>query len=150
MKKTNFLVDSTINTKDIIFKSKSVDTPDIIYSGKIPPNPAEVLSSDRLQELYKELRKKYDYIIVDTAPIIAVTDTILISGLADAILYVSRAGVTELSVLSHPMTLHEEGKLPNLVFVVNGVKASNLGYGGKYGYGYGQKKKKWWNPFSKS
>jgi capsular exopolysaccharide synthesis family protein len=147
---TNFLVNSDVEIRDIIFESKLDGSPDLIYSGKIPPNPAEVLLSERLPYLFKQLRKSYDYIIVDTAPIIAVTDTTLISGLADYILYVSRAGVTDVNVLNHPMALYEEGKLPNLAFVVNGVKDSNLGYGGKYGYGYGQEKRKWWKVFSKS
>lgn len=119
-------------------------TIDIIHSGKIPPNPAELLMSERLQFLLQEVSEKYDYVIVDTAPIMVVTDTMLIAKYADHIIYVTRAGVTETKVLEHPMRLWDEGKLDGLAFVVNDVKESNLGYGGKYGYGYGKTVKKWW------
>ena len=98
----------------------------------------------RMKELLDEVNNRYDYIIVDTAPLMVVTDTLLISEYADQILYVTRAGVTELKVLEHPIKLHKEGKLNGLAFVVNGVQDSNLGYGGKYGYGYGKTTKKWW------
>ena len=117
---------------------------DVIYSGKIPPNPSELLMSERMKELLTSVPKEYDYVIVDTAPLMVVSDTLLISEFADQILYVVRAGVTELKVLDFPLKLHSEGKLKGLAFVVNGVKESNLGYGGKYGYGYGKAEKKWW------
>ncbi len=119
-------------------------TVDVIYSGKIPPNPSELLMSERMKELLTTVPAEYDYVIVDTAPLMVVSDTLLISEYADQILYVVRADVTELKVLNFPLKLHKEGKLNGLAFVVNGVKESNLGYGGKYGYGYGEKSKKWW------
>ena len=100
--------------------------------------------SERMEELFLDLRHKYDYIIVDTAPLIVVSDTQLISKYADQILYVTRANFTDLKVLEFPLRLHKEGKLKNLAFVVNGVKDTNLGYGGRYGYGYGKPAKKWW------
>ena len=79
-----------------------------------------------------------------------VTDTLLISNHANQIIYVTRAGVTEEKVINYPLKLVKEGKLKNLSFVVNGVKNANLGYGKKYGYGYGVEKKKWWKFFSKN
>ena len=142
---TEYLVDKTLQAKDIISPMLAHDqTVDVIYSGKIPPNPAELLMNGRMGELLEEIEDQYDYIIVDTAPLMVVTDTLLISEFADQVLYVTRAGITELKVLEHPIKLHEEGKLKGLSFVVNGVKDSNLGYGGKYGYGYGKTTKKWW------
>ncbi|MGC1516467.1 MAG: CpsD/CapB family tyrosine-protein kinase [Maribacter sp.] len=119
-------------------------TIDIIYSGKIPPNPAELLMSERMELLLKEVSEAYDYVVVDTAPVMVVTDTMLITKYADHIIYVTRAGVTETKVLEYPMRLWDEGKLNGLAFVVNDVKETNLGYGGKYGYGYGKTLKKWW------
>ena len=119
-------------------------TIDIIYSGKIPPNPAELLMSERMELLLKEVSETYDYVVVDTAPLMVVTDTMLITKYADHIIYVTRAGVTETKVLEYPMRLWDEGKLIGLAFVVNDVKETNLGYGGKYGYGYGKTLKKWW------
>ena len=118
---------------------------DIVFSGKIPPNPAELLMSDRVKEFLNHARQVYDYVIVDSAPMLVVTDTLLISDYADKILYVTKAGVTEQKVLEYPIKLLEEKKVRNLSFVVNGVKEANLGYGGKYGYGYGKSIKKWWS-----
>jgi Mrp family chromosome partitioning ATPase len=83
-------------------------------------------------------------VIVDTAPLMVVSDTLIISKYSDHIIYVTRAGVTETNVVNFPIKLQHEGKLNNLSFVVNDVKETNLGYGGKYGYGYNESVKKWW------
>ncbi|RTE53789.1 polysaccharide biosynthesis tyrosine autokinase [Arenibacter aquaticus] len=142
---TEYLYDSELNTKDIINSMLvHTNTIDVIYSGKIPPNPAELLMSNRMKELLEEVSEKYDYVIVDTAPLMVVTDTLLITEYADHIIYVTKAGVTEKKVLDFPVKLKNEGKLNGLSFVVNNVKVSNLGYGGSYGYGYGKSHKKWW------
>ena len=74
------------------------------------------------------------------------SDTLLISQYADQTIYVTRAHDTELKTLDFPLQLHKEGKIKGLSFIVNGVKDSNLGYGGRYGYGYGKSNKKWWKP----
>lgn len=142
---TEFLVNKNLESSDIISTMLAYEqTVDVIYSGKIPPNPAELLMNGRIKELLDEVIDIYDYIIVDTAPLMVVTDTLQISEYADQILYVTRAGMTEYKLLEHPLKLHREGKLKGLSFVVNGVKDSNLGYGGKYGYGYGKTTQKWW------
>ena len=143
---TEYLVDAKIKVEDITLPAQvNENSIDIIFSGKIPPNPTELLMKDRMGELFKEVADKYDYVIVDTAPLMVVTDTVLISEYASQILYVVKAGATEMKVLDFPLKLKEEGKLNGLSFVVNNVKQSNLGYGGKYGYGYGKTVKKWWN-----
>lgn len=143
---TEYLVDKNLETKDIISSMLAFEqTVDVIYSGKIPPNPAELLMNGRMKELLDSVAEDYDYIVVDTAPLMVVTDTLVISEYADLILYVTRAGMTELKVLDYPIKLRKEGKLKGLSFVVNGVEDSNLGYGGKYGYGYGKTTRKWWN-----
>ncbi|MBU2904307.1 polysaccharide biosynthesis tyrosine autokinase [Arenibacter algicola] len=142
---TEFLFDKTMEVRDItntmlVFQ----DTMDVIYSGRIPPNPAELLMNKRIKELFDEVSERYDYVIVDTAPLMVVTDTLLISDYANHIVYVSRAGVTEKKAIEYPIKLQQEGKIKGLAFIVNDVKVSNLGYGGKYGYGYGKSQKKWW------
>lgn len=143
---TEYLFDNSLSEQEIIVKTKTnTNDIDVIYSGKIPPNPSELLMSDRMQELFEKMSGLYDYIIVDTAPLMVVTDTLLISQYADQVLYVTKANVTERKVIEYPLKLKKEGKLKNLAFVVNGVKQSNLGYGGKYGYGYGKTIKKWWS-----
>ncbi|MDO6807540.1 polysaccharide biosynthesis tyrosine autokinase [Zobellia galactanivorans] len=142
---TEYLYDNTIELRDIVNPMLvHRNTIDVIYSGRIPPNPAELLMSDRVNDLFSKVSENYDYVIVDTAPLMVVTDTLLISEFADLLLYVTRAGVTETKAVEYPIKLQEEGKIKGLSFVVNDVDASNLGYGGKYGYGYGQTQKKWW------
>lgn len=143
---TDYLFDSSLSEKDIIVKTVTNNNViDVIYSGKIPPNPTELLMSGRIRELFEKVSEQYDYVIVDTAPVMVVADTLLISQYADQILYVTKANVTERKVIEYPLKLKKEGKLKNLAFVVNNVKQSNLGYGGKYGYGYGKSIKKWWS-----
>ena len=120
------------------------NTIDVIYSGKIPPNPAELLMSSRVGELFNTVSDMYDYVIVDTAPLMVVSDTLLITPYSDFLIYVTRAGVTDKNAIEFPLQLKAEGKLKNLSFVVNDVSLDNLGYGGKYGYGYSKTTKKWW------
>ncbi|NAY91213.1 polysaccharide biosynthesis tyrosine autokinase [Muricauda sp. JGD-17] len=143
---TEFLYDEKVRFDEVVSPMViNENKVDIVFSGKIPPNPAELLMSDRVKEFLDCARSKYDYIIVDSAPMLVVTDTLLISDYADQILYVTKAGVTEQKVLEYPIKLLKEKKIKNLSFVVNGVKDANLGYGGKYGYGYGKSVKKWWS-----
>jgi capsular exopolysaccharide synthesis family protein len=142
---TEYLLDDSILVKDII-RPMLVhnNTIDVIYSGKIPPNPAELLMSTKVKDLLDEVSELYDYVIVDTAPMMVVSDTLLIAPYADHIIYVTRAGVTDVTAVKFPLNLREEGKLKGMSFVVNDVSLDNLGYGGKYGYGYNKTSKKWW------
>ena len=117
---------------------------DLVYSGEVMPNPTELLMSDKLQRFFDIAKSRYDYVIVDSAPLLVVADTLELSRYADQLLYVIKAGSTDKKVLEYPLRLMKEKKLKNLSFVVNGVKVTNLGYGSKYGYGYGVNKRKWW------
>lgn len=114
---------------------------DLILSGRIPPNPAELFMSDRLPQLLEQLRARYDYILVDTAPTMLVTDTMLISQFADLTLYVARANYTDKKSIHFPKELAKDGKLKNVAFVVNDVAYSKFGYSSRYEYSYGQSKK---------
>ncbi|EDP71473.1 tyrosine-protein kinase ptk [Flavobacteriales bacterium ALC-1] len=110
----------------------------IILSGSIPPNPAHLLTNGRFTKLIEEAKLEYDYIVVDTAPTILVTDTMLISQLADATIYLARANYTEKNLLKFSKELSESGKLNNMAYVVNSVGASkSYGYSYNYGYNYG-------------
>jgi len=106
-------------------------------SGPIPPNPAELLMNDRLEFLIEESKVKYDYIIVDTAPAMIVTDTLLISQLADYTLYVTRADYTEKALLDFPKDLKKQSKLNGLAVILNDIDYSKFSYGAQYGYSYG-------------
>jgi len=95
------------------------------------------LTNGRLETLLEEAKTVYDYIIVDTAPTILVTDTLLISQFADATLYIARANFTEKNLLDHSIELSKNKKLKNLAYVINSVGDSNRSYGYNYGYNYG-------------
>ncbi len=142
---TEYIFNDKIEVSDIINPMLvHHNTVDVIYSGKIPPNPSELLMSSRVGELFEKVSEMYDYVIVDTAPLMVVSDTLLITPYSDFLIYVTRAGVTDKNAVQFPLQLKEEGKLKNLSFVVNDVSLDNLGYGGKYGYGYSKTTKKWW------
>src|SRR5690606_25649137 len=108
----------------------------IVLSGTIPPNPAELLMQKRTTTFIDELKKQFDYIIMDTAPSMLVTDTILINKLADVTLYIVRAGYTDKRLLDFPQDAINDGRLSNVAMVLNNVSLNNFGYGNKYGYSY--------------
>ncbi len=115
---------------------------DIVFSGTIPPNPAELLANGQLEKLINEAKKEYDYIIIDTPPTLLVTDTLVISHLVDTTLYVVRADFTPKNLLEFSVSLSDKGKLKNMAYVINNVGVSYRGYASygydyKYNYGYG-------------
>ncbi|MEP5502560.1 MAG: CpsD/CapB family tyrosine-protein kinase [Algibacter sp.] len=141
---TEFLVDKSIIVGEAINTYDINDNKiDIMFSGKVPPNPAELLMNDRMKLLFGNVSEQYDYVIVDTAPSMLVTDTLLISQYAGHTIYLTRAGYTEKEILNFAKELHENNKLNGMMLVVNDVKQSNFGYGAKYGY-YGASEKKGW------
>ena len=135
---SDFLYNREIKSEDIIIPMNQDNIPvDVVFSGSIPPNPAELLMNDRMEEFISSQKSNYDYIIVDTAPTMIVTDTLLISQLADTTIYVVRAGFTEKKLLDFPKDLKQQGKLNSLAVVLNDVDYSKFSYGAKYGYAYG-------------
>ncbi len=135
---TNYLYDTSVNVNDIISKHVSntnIDF-DIIFSGNIPPNPAELLSNGRFELLLNQINNDYDYIIVDTAPTLLVADTTLITHLADTVLYVTRANFTEKKLLKFISNLKNLNTIKNMGIILNNV-GQNKGYGYSYSYNYG-------------
>lgn len=143
---TEFLSEDVMNVNEIIHPSGYNDNCDFIYSGSIPPNPTDLLQNGRLDELLAVIKEqnKYKYIVLDTAPLLLVTDSFLIADKVDATVYVTRSEVTEKSYLDFLNHAIEDNKLNNVGVVLNGIKESNFGYGNKYGYGYNAEEKKWW------
>ncbi|WP_312390610.1 polysaccharide biosynthesis tyrosine autokinase [Chryseobacterium sp.] len=133
---TEYLYSDSTDLQDIIHVSSFNPHLDVIYSGMIPPNPTELLSNERYEKLLNELKPKYDYILLDTAPLLLVTDTFLIADLADAILYVSRSKYTEKALAEFINNAIDQQKIKNVGLVLNDVRKENQGYGNKYGYGY--------------
>ena len=138
---TEYLYDDKTELKDIVHVTSFNPHCDVIYSGSIPPNPTELLSNGRYEELIKELKPNYDYIILDTAPLMLVTDTFLFADLADATVYVTRSGYTEKGLIEFANKNIDQAKIKNVGFVLNDVDKDYFGYGNKYGYGYGAKEK---------
>lgn len=141
---TEYLYSDHTKLEDVIHVSSFNPNLDVIYSGMIPPNPTELLSNGRYEVLIEELKTRYDYIILDTAPLLLVTDTFLIAELADIIIYVSRSRYTEKALLEFANTNIDQKKIKNVGFVLNDVNRENLGYSNKYGYGYNSHHEQTW------
>lgn len=111
----------------------------ILPGGTVPPNPTELLARDGLDKAIETLKKNFDYVILDTAPVGMVTDTLLIGRVADLSVYVCRADYTHKAEFTLINELADEKKLPNLCTVINGVDLKRKKYGYYYGYGkYGK------------
>ena len=110
---------------------------DIIYAGPQPPNPAEMLMSSHIDDLFKELRSRYDYIILDSVPAMAVADAMIIDRLVDLTVYVIREGHLDRRHLPEIEKLYREKKFHNLSTILNGVTTRKRAYGYGYTYGYG-------------
>jgi capsular exopolysaccharide synthesis family protein len=146
---TNILTKEHVSLADIheqISPSGINDNLDLLLAGPIPPNPAELLARSSMAEVIELLKKEYDYVILDTAPVGLVTDTLQIAKYTDVVCYVTREDYTPKSNIALLNSLAAEGKLRNVCVILNGVDMSKkkngyyYGYGryGKYGkYGYG-------------
>ncbi len=141
---TEFIVNENIQVNEVVSQSEYNANLSIVLSGAIPPNPAELLMQKRTAIFIDELRKEFDYVIMDTAPSMLVTDTILINKLADITLYVVRAGYTDKRLLDFPQDAVNDGRLANVAILLNNVSLNNFGYGNKYGYAYGRQDKSMW------
>lgn len=144
---TNFIKDKHLASSEILQKGIAEKYLDFIPSGDIPPNPVEILMSGRLEDLLQNLKETYEYIIIDSAPVGLVTDTLQISKYADLTIYVVKANVLDKRSLRIPEKLYYEKKLPNMAFLINGTTQAKTSYG--YGYGYGQEKKTPWYKMKK-
>lgn len=132
---TSYLSDTSYSVDDTVVHS-NIQNLDIIPAGIVPPNPNELLQSNRLDKLFEELRRRYDYVIVDSAPVAMVSDTFQLSRISDMTVYVCRANYTTFDLIDFLNQTKEQERLPNITAVLNAANAKDLGYG--YGYGYGQ------------
>ncbi len=145
---TNYVKNKNLEIKDLVLRINDFEHLDIIASGDIPPNPVEMLMSSRVVEMFEQLKSDYEYVIVDTAPVGLVTDTVQVSKFADLTIYVMKSGYLDKRMLHIPAKMFGEAKLKNMALLINGIDTSKKGYG--YGYGYGavdSKKKKWYNNY---
>ncbi|WP_294476125.1 polysaccharide biosynthesis tyrosine autokinase [uncultured Bacteroides sp.] len=136
---TQYLTNTTTNLMDLVQPSDVNRNLFILPGGTVPPNPTELLARDGLDKAIDTLKKNFDYVILDTAPVGMVTDTLLIGRVADLSIYVCRADYTHKAEFTLINNLAEEGKLPNLCTVINGMDMKKKKYGYYYGYGkYGK------------
>ena len=154
---TQYLSNPERNLMDFVQASDVSRNLYILPSGTVPPNPTELLARDSLDKAVETLRKNFDYVILDTAPVGMVTDTLLIGRVADLSVYVCRADYTRKAEFTLINELADSNKLPNLCTVINGLDLQKkkygyyygygkygkyYGYGKRYGYGYGEHKVK--------
>ena len=121
--------------KEAIVPSEVNKNLDLLLAGPVPPNPAELIARPSLDKVFEILRKTYDYVIVDTAPIGLVSDTLQAGRITDVTVIVCRADYTEKSAFGMINELVYSEKLPNVCVVINGIDMSRKKYGYAYGYG---------------
>ena len=154
---TQYLANPEKNLMDLVQLSDVSKNLYILPGGTVPPNPTELLARDGLDKAIETLKKNFDYVILDTAPVGMVTDTLLIGRVADLSVYVCRADYTHKNEYTLINELAEKDKLPSLCTVINGLDLKKrkygyyygygkygkyYGYGKRYGYGYGEHKVK--------
>ncbi len=136
---TQFLTDPKLNIMDLVQQSDVNSNLFILPGGAVPPNPTELLARKGLEEAVEQLKQHFDYIVLDTAPVGMVTDTQLISRVADLTVYVCRADYTRKSEFTLVNELDSTNKLPRISIVINGLDLNKKKYGYYYGYGkYGK------------
>ncbi len=137
---STYLKNEYTSLDSLIVDSKLHSNLKLLPSGPIPSNPSELLRKEKVDEMFKTLKGQFDYIIVDTAPSMLVADTFIIKKQSDLTLYVVRAGYTKKKLLEFVKDSIEEKKLTKAYLILNDVQLSELGYGNKYGYTYGQER----------
>ena len=136
---SEYLVGKVNDVNSVIVKYKECEKLEFLPVGTIPPNPTELLESDRFPTCVEELRKHFDYIFIDCPPVGMLADAQIVEQVADRTLFVVRAGLLERSMLPELDKLYQSKKFKNMGVVLNSTSAeeSRYGYGYKYGYGYG-------------
>jgi tyrosine-protein kinase Etk/Wzc len=131
---SSYLVEHSVYEQ--VIQKTDTDNLYIALSGPIPPNPAELIESERMNKFFEKAVKDFDYIIVDTPPIAVVTDALLLADIADAYLFVLRQGYTSKNVIKLINDVKKDSSLVNVGIILNEVRIKK-GYGYSYGYGYG-------------
>lgn len=133
---TDFLMSDEVEPDRYIIKSGLVDNLDVMFSGAVAPNPNDLLDMEKLDRMIGTLRERYDYIVLDSAPVMLVSDTLHLVTVSDVLLYVVKAGYTEKEMMDFATGFRNDHAIDNMAFVLNSVKIEDSRYGNKYGYGY--------------
>ena len=132
---TSYLSRSDVSLDQIAQPCKEVKGLDVFVGGAIPPNPSELLLSDRVKDMFRDLRERYDVIIVDSAPVAMVSDSFALDKYSNATVYVTRANYTKRNLIKFMNRIAANKQLKNMCIVLNDTKPSN---DNTYGYGYGK------------
>lgn len=130
---TNYIV-GNVDVQEVIHPVPNVNDLFVIPCGPVPPNPAEMLLNEKVDQLFQELRNRFDAIIIDTAPVGLVSDAITLGRYADASVYIVRHGYTLKKQIQLIDDLYQHNKIPHLSIIINDIQ-TKAGYGGYYGYG---------------
>jgi succinoglycan biosynthesis transport protein ExoP len=134
----NYLIGQ--KTLDEVIQKTHIPYLDVITSGPVPPNPAELIMSDSMTEMFTLLKERYDYIILDTPPVGLVSDALELANFSDVILYIVRQNFTKKDMITLLNSRNKRGELDNVSIILNGFESKakyGYGYGYNYGYGYG-------------
>lgn len=148
---TDYLISEDTDASSYIVPSKINDNLDVLFSGQIAPNPNDLLDMDKFDLLIAELKMKYDYVVLDSAPVMLVSDTLHLIENSDVVLYAVKSDFTDKEMITFAAGFQKENRIKNMSFILNSVKPENTRYGKKYGYGYysytHDEKPKWWKKF---
>ena len=136
---TNYISKGETSVSNLVVQSQAHENMYMVGSGPIPPNPAELLLSDRLDDLIAQLKTEFDYVLIDNVPVSLVADAAIVNRFVDMTIYVMRAGMLNKRELPIIDDLYRSGRFKNMASILNGVKKNkrSKGYGYGYGYSYG-------------
>lgn len=133
---TDYLISDDTSVQPYIVSSGLNENLDILFSGAMAPNPNDLLEMKKFDEMIESVKNTYRYIVIDSAPVMLVSDTMHLIEIADAILYIVKSNFTDQEMLDFADEFKQTHNLKNIAFILNNVKPENSRYGNKYGYGY--------------
>ena len=133
---TDYLISDDTSVQPYILPSGLNENLDILFSGAMAPNPNDLLEMKKFDEMIESIKHTYRYIVIDSAPVMLVSDTMHLIEIADAILYIVKSNFTDQEMLDFADEFKQTHNLKNIAFILNNVKPENSRYGNKYGYGY--------------
>ncbi|MGC4129285.1 MAG: polysaccharide biosynthesis tyrosine autokinase [Bergeyella sp.] len=133
---TDYLVSDSSSPETFVKNSGISKNLDVMFSGAIAPNPNDLLDMQKFDNMIAHLRSSYDYVVIDSAPVMLVSDSLHLIEVSDLVLYVVKSDFTEKEMLDFAAEFRANNKIGNIAYVLNNVKPENSRYGRKYGYGY--------------
>lgn len=133
---TDYLISDDTSVQPYIVPSGMNENLDILFSGAMAPNPNDLLEMKKFDEMIESIKHTYRYIVIDSAPVMLVSDTMHLIEIADAILYIVKSNFTDQEMLDFADEFKQTRNLKNIAFILNNVKPEDSRYGNKYGYGY--------------